>query len=258
MNDNPYSAPTSSVDNQLDPQGFELHPPRMVGIGQSINWIAQGFGHFKQDPGSWILICIVGFVIMFITGILPFVSIIMMLFTYVWVGGLMLGCKAQDEGERIEVSHLFAGWQKNVGSLILLGLLFMLFYLGIMAAAMGSLFMQLMGFDSGGIEEMMSEDILTSFVLPFLIGMLFIIPLTMAVWFAPALIVINDVPVFRAMGLSFMGCLKNFFPFLIYGILMTLISFVAILPLFLGMLIFMPMAFGGLYRAYKDIFILSE
>lgn len=254
MSENPYSAPESSVETHTDPQGFELHPPRTVGIGRGVGWIADGFGHFKQDPGPWILICIVGFVIMLVTSIIPFLSIIMMLFTYVWIGGLMLGCKAQDDGEGIQVSHLFAGWQKSVGPLILLGLIFMVVYIAIMAVALGSMFATIMGLGSD-MEAAMPEDILSSIVLPVLIAMLFAIPLSMAVWFAPALIVINDVPVFKAMGMSFMGCLKNIVPFLIYGILMMLISFIAILPIGLGLLIFMPMAFGGLYRAYKDIFI---
>lgn len=254
MSNNPYSAPTSSLESNTDPQGFELHPPRMVSVGRGVSWIGEGFGHFKQDPGPWILICIVGFVILLVTSIIPFVSILMMIFTYVWVGGLMLGCKAQDDGEHIQLSHLFAGWQKNVGGLILLSVIFMVFYIVIMVVAMGSMFMTVLGL-GGEMDPAMTGDIITSFLLPFLIGMLFVIPLTMAVWFAPALIIIHDTPVIKAMTMSFMGCLKNVVPFLIYGILMSLIGLVAAIPFGLGLLIFMPMAFGGLYRAYKDIFI---
>lgn len=52
-----------------------------------------------------------------------------------------------------------------------------------------------------------------SFGLKMLLYMLISIPFMMAIWFAPALIAINDVPVIEAMKLSFKGCLKNMVPF---------------------------------------------
>jgi uncharacterized membrane protein len=77
----------------------------------------------------------------------------------------------------------------------------------------------------------------------------------MAVWLAPALIAIHDTPVITAMKLSFFGCLKNVLPFLIYGILAMILFIIGALPLGLGLLIVMPMFFGSIYAAYKDIYV---
>jgi len=259
MNTNPYSAPSSSIETPTDPNAFQLHDPRTVPVGNSMQWIGDGFGHFKQDVGPWILICIVFGVISIITSIIPFVSFVMALFTYVWVGGLMLGCKAQDDGNRLEVGHLFAGFQNKLGPLILLSVIYFIALIIIVFMTLGSTFGLMMGMgglDTGGdMDPAAAQDMMAGILLPFLFAMLFILPIIMTVWFAPALIVLNDVPVLKAMGMSFMGCLKNFIPFLLYGIVMLVIGIVAMIPLLLGLLIFFPIAWGSTYRAYKDIYI---
>jgi len=258
MDTNPYSAPSSSVDSPTEPQNFELHDPRTVSVGRGISWIGEGFDHFKKDPGPWILICIVGLVVMIVLNVIPFVNLLAGLFTYVWLAGLMLGCKAQDDGGSITVGHLFAGFQDKLGPLILLGLIIVIISIAIMFVAMGSTYFQLIGLGIGGGPEDLSaatDDIVGDFVLPFLIAMLFLLPLGMAAWFAPTLIVLNNVPVFKAMSMSFMGCLKNFVPFLLYGIVLLILYIIAAIPLLLGLLVLMPTFFGSMYRSYKDIFI---
>ena len=177
-----------------------------------------------------------------------------------WVAGLMLGCKSQDDGNGISVSHLFAGFQNKLGQLILLSLIIGIISIVIMVASMGSLYAQLLAVgmgvtDPADVDPAFIQDPIGTFLLPFLIAMLFIIPVMMMAWFAPLLIVLNDVPVFKAMGMSFKGCLKNFVPFLIYGIVLFVLYIVAIIPLALGLLVLMPTFFGSWYRSYKDIYI---
>jgi len=190
---------------------------------------------------------------------IPLVNILYGLLTYVWIGGLMLGCKAQDDGENITVGHLFAGFKNQFGPLLLLGVIVFVLTMGIMLIAMGPVFMQMMSASMSGdptqVEAMFEGDPMQTFVLPMLIALAFFIPVIMLVWFAPMLIVLNNVPIFKAMGMSFMGCLKNILPFLIYGIVMLVLYIVAIIPLALGLLLLVPVGFGSMYRAYKDIFI---
>ena len=52
-----------------------------------------------------------------------------------------------------------------------------------------------------------------------LVVMALSIPLAMAIWFAPALVVFHDLQPLDAMKQSFAGCLKNIVPFLVYGII---------------------------------------
>jgi uncharacterized membrane protein len=85
--------------------------------------------------------------------------------------------------------------------------------------------------------------------------MLLFIPLLMAFWFAPALVVHNEVPAFEAMKLSFIGCLRNIMPFLVYGLCALVLSLIAMIPLFLGMLVLSPVLVASIYVAYKEIYL---
>ncbi|MGQ9424457.1 BPSS1780 family membrane protein [Gilvimarinus sp. F26214L] len=261
MTDNPYAAPAASMEPASSPEAFQLREPRGVSAGRGVAWISEGFAHFKQDPGQWILVCIVGFVLMIVLSIVPLINTISTLLTYVWIGGLMLGCRAQDEGKPMTLSYLFAGFQQKFGSLLLLGLIVTIAGVVLALVALGPMFSQMfsaaMSANPEANQEFIDNFSMSNVLLPVLIAMLFFIPLLMAIYFAPMLIVLNDVPVGRAMSLSFKGCLKNIVPFLIYGIVFFILYILAAIPLLLGLLVLMPTAFGSMYRAYKDIYIES-
>ncbi len=245
---NPYESPSSTVAENSG----ELHEPRMVGIGRGSSWLGEGFGYFKQSAGAWIGTCIVGFVIMIVLSIIPLVNIFAGLLTYVWLGGLMIGLRAQDEGESFQVSHLFAGFSYRFGALLGLGAILFVVSMAIAFATFGSMYWSMVG---GGFDPAAIENGMTDIVLPMLIMMLVMIPLFMAVWFAPVLIVSHDVSIFKAMSLSFKACLKNFLPFFLYGILLFILLMVGMIPLGLGLLVVVPMLYGSIYSSYKDIFI---
>ena len=50
------------------------------------------------------------------------------------------------------------------------------------------------------------------------------------------------------------GCLKNFVPFLLYGVVLLVLCFVAAIPLGLGFLVLGPVAIASIYAGYRDIF----
>jgi uncharacterized membrane protein len=54
---------------------------------------------------------------------------------------------------------------------------------------------------------------------------------------------------------SFQGCLRNFMPFLIYGVVSLLLGILAIIPFGLGILILGPVMWGSMYAGYRDIFV---
>lgn len=281
MNTNPYSAPSSSVDTPSDPGNFELHDPRTVSVGHGAKWFGDGMGHFTKNPGVWILITIAYLFIASIPSIvsqvapgfgvlLTFVSI---LFTFVWVGGLMMACRAQDSGEGISVTQLFAGFKHRLGPLMLLSIIFMLLMVVvvvIISVAMAGQLMTLGILNAEQFDPSMLVDNITVILLPVLVMLLFLIPIMMLVWFAPALIVLNNVPLMSAIGLSFKGCFKNMLPFLIYGLVFLVVGIAAIAVIMLAaflvgfgalilyvifVFIFLPVVQGSIYRSYKDIFI---
>jgi uncharacterized membrane protein len=94
-----------------------------------------------------------------------------------------------------------------------------------------------------------------SLLLTLLIFFALLIPLMMAYWFAPPLVVFHKLEPLQAMKMSFMGCLKNFVPFLVYGLLGLILAIAASIPLMLGWLVVWPMFIGSLYASYRDIYV---
>jgi len=87
-----------------------------------------------------------------------------------------------------------------------------------------------------------------------LVAMALLIPLLMAYWFAPALVVLRNMTAMDAMKLSFLGSLRNMWPFLIYGVIAFILMMIAMIPFGLGMLILVPVLNASIYLGYKDIF----
>ena len=80
------------------------------------------------------------------------------------------------------------------------------------------------------------------------------VPLLMAVWFAPALVVFADVEPLAAMKASFAASLVNAVPFLVYNLLALAFALLATIPLGLGWLVLAPVLAGSVYASYVEIF----
>jgi len=80
------------------------------------------------------------------------------------------------------------------------------------------------------------------------------VPLLMAYWFAPALVVFHGMAPLAAMRASFTGCLRNIVPSLIYGVVMLVLAIIAVIPLGLGLFVWVPLFFTTTYAAYRAIF----
>ena len=175
-----------------------------------------------------------------------------MLTTYVWLAGLVIGSKAVDNGEPMDVKYLFAGFSNHVGKLIGLSLLVFLISVVGMFTVVGSAYMEVFFSSDGQLPNNIDSLGLT---IRFLVMMTLFIPLLMALWFAPALIVFHNMSLIESMKASFWGCIKNVWPFLLYGIIMFLLIFVAAIPLFLGFLVVAPIGYASIYCSYKDIYL---
>ena len=227
---------------------------RAVDAGRGWTWIADGFGLFKKAPGMWIALVIVLIVILLVLAFIPLLgAVATFLLMPLFLGGLMLGCRALQGGGELEVGHLFAGFKEHTGNLVVLGalaiggwIIVMLPVIAIVGA--GTIFGVMRG-DAAGVAAMGG-----SFMLAWLVAMALSIPIYMALWFAPALVVLRGLAPVAAVKESFFGCLKNIVPFLIYGIVMLVLGIVAVIPLGLGWLVLGPVAIASIYVAYRDIY----
>ncbi|MEM7081503.1 MAG: BPSS1780 family membrane protein [Pseudomonadota bacterium] len=258
-NNNPYQAPSANIERPLSGGDVTLlDQPRKLPAGRGWGWIAEGFGFFKRSPVGWILGLILGGLGILLLMFIPLIGpILYMLSFYVVIGGIMLGCHAQSQGQPFEVRYLLAAFSNPV-KLILLAVVVLIATIVIMGVTLGPTFVSMMTSPLGSESETAAANALlgdpTGFMLKTLIGSLISIPLAMAIWFAPALITLHDVGLVDALKRSFAGCLKNMLPFLVFGVIGLVLYFLAILPIGLGLLIFLPTFTAATYVAYRDIF----
>ena len=237
--------------------------PRITEAGRGAGWLSDWFGYFQRSSGQWILTTVLLLVISIIVSLIPFLgSLLIYILMTVLMGGMMLGCHAQQQGGEFSVNHLFAGFSQNTGQLVLLGVLYLVGNIIIVVLVVVFLILAPGGgmeaihtFQSGGPEAI--TGLYNLVMLAVLVALALYVPLLMAYWFAPALIVLADVPALNAIKMSFAGCLSNIVPFLIYGIVGLILAIIAIIPFMLGWLILMPMIVASIYISFREIYTTS-
>ena len=227
---------------------------RAVGAGQGWTWIAEGFGLFRKAPGIWIAAVVILFVILIVLAFIPLLgAVATFLVMPVFVGGLLLGCRALQGGGELELAHLFAGFKEQTGNLIVVGALAIGAWIIVMVPVVlivgtGAVMALLRG-DAAGAAAMGGGVLLA-----WLVALALSIPIYMALWFAPALVVLRGMAPVAALQESFFGCLKNILPFLVYSIVLMVLGIVASIPLGLGWLVLGPTLIASVYVSYRDIF----
>src|SRR5712671_6756309 len=254
-NRNPYQPPKADVTppGQSPDEEF-IEGGQSVTTGSALSWIGSGWTLFLKSPGIWILNMIILFVISIALSLIPGIGgFVSTLLTPIFIGGLMLGCRSLDAGEGFEVNHLFAGFKERGGQLALVGLLMLVGVVVIVIAALvvvivmfGSSIMQSFS-NQQALTEILGRQGLLMLALVVLIIFALSVPVAMAYWFAPALVVFHNLDAVNAMKQSFQGCLRNLLPFLLYGIVFLALSIVAVIPIGLGLLVLFPMVYGSLY-----------
>ena len=231
-------------------------------IGRGAAWLIESLPVFTSAWKSWLGMGLVFFLICVVLTIIPLGTFVLNLFFPAFLAGLFLACRAQEAGEPIEVKYLFAGFSENLGSQIILGVIILLsqVIVLIIAAFVIIVFMGgtgiLMDLIGGNVEAIQEDPqtLILVISLGLLVGVMFYLPLLMAFWFAPLLVELENQSVFEAMKNSFMACLKNIMPYLLYGLVGLVFSVLATIPLGLGWLILLPMFVISIYLSYKDIF----
>lgn len=219
---------------------------RHVGINRGVEWIAAGFTLFMKKPGELI---IAGLVLFIVTVVLNRIEIVggglATMLGVVAAGALMLACRAIEDGQDPLAAGQKAG---NISPLWILSLVAA--GLGIAIAVLGwllagtalsiALFIPFLGFALAGVL--------------FLMMMLISIPVIMALWLAPGLVVFKGTDPVEAVRLSFTASLKNFLPFIIFYVLAAIATFIGSLMFGFGLIFVYPVVLCATYVAYQDIF----
>lgn len=180
--------------------------------------------------------------------------------------GLMIGCRALENGGPLEIAHLFAGFKQQAAPLVTVGGVYLVgtvIVVGtVLVIAGGSMLPAALSKPGTDIETIRAA--VRSMALALAVGAAVYLPLLMLIWFAPLLVVFNGLAPVAAMKLSFAACVRNMLPFMVYGAAILLLWLVLSLPAVLGAIggllviaLFVgsiPVLICSIYASYQDIF----
>ncbi len=256
----PLSPTPARPDSNARPAGGAT-----VAAGRGVEWWSEGWRYFTASPVEWIVTMIVFAGISIGVTLVPVLGqFASMLLTPILIGGVMLGCRAQQRGGKLAIGDLFACFSNDrLTPLLIVGLVYLAGWFVIWVVTL-ALVVAVVGV--GSVGTLMSGEALETglgalaafslgTILVVLIALTLVTLLLMAFWYAPALVTLRgDEPV-AAMKTSFRACLANFMPLLVvYASLGVLFAIVATIPIGLGWFVLMPVSAASLYASYRDIF----
>lgn len=232
--------------------------PQRLQAGQGWQWIKQGYALFMKAPLLWMVLLLICFIAVAGLSAIPVVGepLASLLLPAVLVG-LMVGCRALEHGEELELAHLFSGFQQHTAQLVTLGGIalvgqFLIFGLMMMLGAT-----TLVGILSSG-QPVQDPQVIAQAIagagFAILIGVTLFSILLMAMQFAPMLVYFHGIAPVAAMKLSLRAFLANIGPMLVYGFVFILLAILASIPMMLGWLVLLPIVFTSLYACYCGIF----
>jgi hypothetical protein len=231
--------------------------PRVVDAGSGFTWWSEAWQLFMKQPGPWVVF---GLVLMAVFVVLMFVPLLghlaASLLAPVLIGGWMLAARRAAAGTAPEVADLFACFKVHLNPLLVLGALLLVGTLIIGAVAgtlgIGALLGVVMGGAHGNIAGVLAGVGAGAFAM--LLAMLIGLLATMALWFAPGLVVFRGIAPVEALKASFVASLKNAMPFLLYGVVYLFASIIASIPFGLGWIVLVPLLLLTVYVSYEDVF----
>lgn len=243
-------------------------------------WLREAYGMLSAARLPWLVLLLAYYAVMTVIDFVPFVGqLAVPVLKPVFGVGFLAAAWAQERGKRPELSMLFQGFRANLWALLPLGIVLLVgVTLSVLATAL---------VDDGKLLDILSgrtkldEELMSSGELQraMLFGAACALPILLALWYAPALVVFHGCNALQALSLSLRASIANWKPLAVYGILVAFYAVIVpgtimgiavlVLPpsiaLFLSMLVLMPYLLLMVatlhisdYVSYRDIFHADE
>jgi len=228
--------------------------PRTVSPARCIAWLIEGWRLFAREPLPWLLASGSFLLVLAAIGVVPLIGWAITLLAFPLLGAGLVALADDAAHERpLRLVTLFDGLRRDANSHIMVGVFhlagalgigFLASVIGASAALTGALIGPLaaLGLATGGI--MLAVVVFTALWLLMI----------MALWFAPALIRFHGAEPVAALTTSIQACIQNLPTCLVMALGLYLLTWIALLPAGLGLLVLIPVVGGAHHAAYLDIF----
>lgn len=229
--------------------------------GEAVMWLKEAWALFKDAFLPWMGLAAAAFLALMLIALIPGIGrhVVELLSPFL-VAAFMAAARAAEKREPVNFLHLGAGFQKAPQPLLVVGVAYLAGTLVIELAmrAIGGASLHDLGQLAVNPRAMPAEEaraVVDAALPSLLIGLTLLTPLLMATLFAPALILFAGFRPANALWWSLWACGRNWRALLVYSLLLGMIGLVAlIIPLGLGLLVFLPLAMLSTYRAYRSLF----
>jgi hypothetical protein len=249
---------------------------KKITFRDSIRWNKESFKLFKKTPNQSLMLSLAYLFIFMLLPSMPMIQIFSIASILIWPIFLVFAVnfyKTHDKNKEENFLTVFEKIKPRLATLLMLGLI-CLIYAAMVTMVLNS---EMQGFIKLSENNNEIVTVINNFVPMIVKLILLLLPLLMATWFSPMLIVYNNYSLFKSIKSSIAGCLMYIFPLglswlifstiailfmlscgLLIGALASL--FPAIGPSLMGAIIFFALLvitsvmFAFQYISYRDIF----
>lgn len=251
---------------------------------QGMLWLRAAYGMFKQHRAAWVGLVVAYFVCLFFVRLVPYVGpYAMTILKPVLAVGLLAAAWNQERGGTPRLQHLTQGFRTNLWALFAIGVFFVVgITIAVYASALvdGGKLLDVMSGSAALDEEQLAATLNDRQVqLAMLFSAMLSLPVVIATWWAPALVVFQDAGAATALAASLRAALANWKALAIYGLGVLLYGGVlpavvlALATLLLPPEVVIVVVFGALvpyslffaatlhvsdYVSYRDVFHANE
>ena len=241
---------------------------QVVKASRGFDWVKNGTELLRGNFGRWFILFLVYLILALFSTVHVFSSLLFFIFHPILWGGIFLAAVATLAKLEWSVSILFEPLKKHSSELFKLGaiitginyLIAMILISHLSTLVDIQQLDQLLNTmrktdDASPVIEFFSDPVLLKEItLAFLIALLVALPLTMAGWFAPVLIMERRKTALQALRISFQACTANFMPFLVYGLVGFVLMLFVVMSMYIALIFIGPLFFTSYYSSYIDIF----
>lgn len=223
---------------------------RAVAASQGSRWFADGWALFQLRPGMWIMLGLIDLLFTILLYELPYASDLTAVFTVLWTGGMMFAADHCRTTGSVRLADVLRGIRVNFEPLFaaaVFGLLVAIVCDLTGDRAASALRLMAFGGASANLQSALALAAGALYLTAALIG-------AMALWLAPALIVLNGATPGDALRASFTASWRNAPAALVYGLIAAALLISCVLTLGVAALVVAPLVYLSTYAASLDMF----
>jgi hypothetical protein len=243
---------------------------------QGLRWLVEGFVIFRNRAALLGFLVLGYWLSMAVISAIPLIGqIIGLLLIPVFSVSLMNACRLIDRKEPLPPQVLFSGFHRNLQTLLILGVIYvlaLLTILGLSALFDDGLLFRIFVMGEAPTRETADETL--QIISSARMACILLIPVVLAFWFAPVLAAWHDMSAGKSLFFSLVACMRNWRPFLLYTLAIGVIG--AFFPRLINgllqgsgeggsplaptiisvmvSLILLPTLYASFYISYRDIF----